>query len=291
MDLRRHLFVIADDSMEGRDTPSPGLELTARYVAEQFQRAGFHAGGDSGTFLQRYPIATKMTDVASSVRFQVGEASAEVALGPDARWTTGPRTGRAVAATAILLAGPITAADVRGLGAKGRTILWTIDYTQPLGSQLTALDSLVAQRPAALILISNRDSASFAARAASQFSPSLTVGIPPNVGPVVVEVHERALGVVLQEIGTSVAALRHAKSPIVRHVPELMVTTTVRERVQHLVTAPNVVGILDGSDPVLRNEYVVFSAHMDHVGTRHTGVAGADSIWNGADDDASGTAG
>ena len=60
-------------------------------------------------------------------------------------------------------------------------------------------------------------------------------------------------------------------------------------------SAPNVVGILEGSDPVLKNEYVVFSAHMDHVGVagpRGSGgcrAQGADSICNGADDDGSGT--
>lgn len=52
--------------------------------------------------------------------------------------------------------------------------------------------------------------------------------------------------------------------------------------------APNVVAILEGSDPVLRDEYVVYSAHMDHVGMRTPDESG-DSIWNGADDNASGT--
>jgi hypothetical protein len=53
--------------------------------------------------------------------------------------------------------------------------------------------------------------------------------------------------------------------------------------------APNVVGILEGTDPALRAQYVVFSAHMDHVGMREPDENG-DSIWNGADDNASGTA-
>jgi Zn-dependent M28 family amino/carboxypeptidase len=54
-------------------------------------------------------------------------------------------------------------------------------------------------------------------------------------------------------------------------------------------SAPNVVGLLEGSDPVLKQEYVVFSAHMDHVGVGRPDARG-DSIYNGADDDASGTA-
>ena len=54
------------------------------------------------------------------------------------------------------------------------------------------------------------------------------------------------------------------------------------------LTAPNTVGILEGSDPQLKNEYIVYSAHMDHIGIT---PGQADSINNGADDDASGTAG
>src|SRR2546427_8874664 len=61
--------------------------------------------------------------------------------------------------------------------------------------------------------------------------------------------------------------------------------------------ASNIVGILEGSDPTLKNEYVVFSAHMDHIGVagpRGSGgcrARGAGSIFNGADDDGSGTGG
>ncbi|MDT8368255.1 MAG: M28 family peptidase [Longimicrobiales bacterium] len=54
-------------------------------------------------------------------------------------------------------------------------------------------------------------------------------------------------------------------------------------------TAPNVVAILPGSDPGLAGEYVVYSAHMDHVGVREPEGESTDSIWNGADDNASGT--
>jgi Zn-dependent M28 family amino/carboxypeptidase len=54
------------------------------------------------------------------------------------------------------------------------------------------------------------------------------------------------------------------------------------------LTAPNTVGILEGSDPALKNEYLLYSAHMDHIGIT---PGRADSINNGADDDASGTVG
>ncbi len=55
-DVMRHIYVIADDSMMGRDTPSPGLEKTAQYIADQFKTFGLKSGGDSGTWFQRYRI-------------------------------------------------------------------------------------------------------------------------------------------------------------------------------------------------------------------------------------------
>src|SRR6185295_8230037 len=70
--------------------------------------------------------------------------------------------------------------------------------------------------------------------------------------------------------------------------PDVRVTLAARTRVKDEWTAPNVVGLLRGSDPALQNEFVVFSAHMDHVGVGQPDATG-DSIYNGADDDGSGT--
>ena len=55
-DVKRRIEVIAHDSMGGRDTPSRGLDLTANYIAAEFARFGLRPAGDSGTFIQRYPL-------------------------------------------------------------------------------------------------------------------------------------------------------------------------------------------------------------------------------------------
>ena len=62
----------------------------------------------------------------------------------------------------------------------------------------------------------------------------------------------------------------------------------LKETVTDSLSAPNTIGIVQGTDPELRKEYLVFSAHMDHVGITPGAL---DSINNGADDNASGTAG
>jgi Zn-dependent M28 family amino/carboxypeptidase len=75
---------------------------------------------------------------------------------------------------------------------------------------------------------------------------------------------------------------------MVEAVPDWSAELVLKQTTLGMTRVPNTIGILEGSDPVLRNEYVVFSAHMDHIGIQPNQ---ADSISNGADDDASGTAG
>ena len=71
-DVARRIGIIADDSMMGRDTPSPGLEMTAAYVADQFKKFGLKPGGENGTWFQRYRISRRQVDTAaSSVGFTV----------------------------------------------------------------------------------------------------------------------------------------------------------------------------------------------------------------------------
>ncbi len=103
------------------------------------------------------------------------------------------------------------------------------------------------------------------------------------------QVRASALAPALEAAGVNLIPLQaRADAEVeVREVPgvEVELSLTVDEEE---VMAPNVVGVLRGSDPALRDEYVVYSAHMDHVGIGSPDERG-DSIYNGADDDASGT--
>jgi Zn-dependent M28 family amino/carboxypeptidase len=94
----------------------------------------------------------------------------------------------------------------------------------------------------------------------------------------------------LPEAAERFAALR-ASPTMVLSPSEWAATVIARMLPPRELGAPNVAGILKGTDPALRQEFIVISAHMDHVGGRCRGVSAADAICNGADDDASGTAG
>jgi Zn-dependent M28 family amino/carboxypeptidase len=91
---------------------------------------------------------------------------------------------------------------------------------------------------------------------------------------------------VLLAAGVEPAAVRSAPRPVVRNLRRLAATLDIKEVVSSRQSAPNTVGMVEGSDPKLKHEYVVFSGHMDHIGIS---PGQADSINNGADDDASGT--
>jgi Zn-dependent M28 family amino/carboxypeptidase len=92
----------------------------------------------------------------------------------------------------------------------------------------------------------------------------------------------------------AIGALRASGGASIADAPGLALSATLVADMVERREAPNVVGILRGADPALRDEYLVYSAHMDHVGVARDGTGcvarGADSICNGADDNASGTA-
>jgi Zn-dependent M28 family amino/carboxypeptidase len=95
----------------------------------------------------------------------------------------------------------------------------------------------------------------------------------------------------IPEAEASLTASRTAAEVQVIPAAGWTATATMAYSRDERTEVPNVVGIVRGTDPALRGEYVAISAHFDHVGSRCRGVTPADSICNGADDNGSGTAG
>jgi hypothetical protein len=293
-DIQRRVGIIADDSMMGRDTPSPGLEKTARYVAEEFRRFGLKPAGDSGTFIQRYTISQRrLSPNTSHVGFLIRGKHVHAELAGDARFVFGSVPAGEPHAPAMLLGGAYALTDVERLDVKGKAVVLVMDYSKPLPPVIQqAVGTLMERGAVGVVLLSNRDSATFAQRLTSQGAVRVGVDGAESAMPPVVEVHERAVGAALAEAGIRPSEIRAAATAVTRDLPELVVGFGLEEQVLESASAPNTIGILEGSDPRLKNEYVVFSAHMDHVGTSGGGqcqARGGDSICNGADDDASGT--
>ena len=288
-DVMRRVHVIADDSMMGRDTPSRGLDMTAQYVADEFKRFGLKPGGETGTFFQRYQISSSRLDPAGShVGFAMSGSHLHAELARDARYLYGGVPSEEIGGQAVLFAGVYDSA--RGVGElTNKMAVVVVDHrTGALPLEANRLIHAISQaRPKGVILLSNRDSATFATELGRQGTVRRAIrGMQGPVVPVI-EVHERALGALLRTTGINPAELR-GKTFTSKPVTGLTVMIDLKETILESGSAPNTIGILEGTDPQLKNEYLVFSAHMDHVGIS---AGRADSINNGADDDASGTVG
>jgi hypothetical protein len=288
-DVARRIGIIAHDSMLGRDTPSRGLELTARYVADQFRRFGLRPGGEDGSWFQRYPITRRRMDLAASkVVLQAAGASATAAFDRAARFVTGDIPAGTVTGPAVLVGGAVTPEAVSGMDLRDKIVLYVHDYSRPIPANATQVARAIrVSRPRAIVAISNLDSATFAGRvprsAPQRFGMDLRLNAPPSV-----EVSEAVIAPVLRAAKVSLAEVRRSPAAVARDLPGLTASVTLKENVLDSLSAPNTIGIVEGSDSILRREYLVFSAHMDHIGI----TPGArDSINNGADDNASGTTG
>ncbi len=296
-DVARRIRIIADDSMLGRDTPSRGLELTARYVASVFKQNGLKPAGDSGGYLQWYPIEQTRFDAANSnVGFMIGSTHTHTSFSRDARWRYGNVPADGVGGPVLLVGGALDSASVDPSKAAGRVVVLVVDYAGPVAAGTNmALQRLIQSDARAIVLASNRDSAQFAQALANDNQPRIRLGMRDDLsggaGVPVIEVQDRATAAVLAQAGVNLADVRRSPGPVIRSLDNLTIMIDGRETQDKQLHAPNTVGILEGIDPVLKNEYVVFSAHMDHVGVNTPQKGSTDSIWNGADDDASGTTG
>ncbi|MBT8397975.1 MAG: M20/M25/M40 family metallo-hydrolase, partial [Gemmatimonadetes bacterium] len=148
-------------------------------------------------------------------------------------------------------------------------------------------------QPASVIMVdqSNDDAWSEAVdRARSQRQRILPWSEAPGSGPAMLSIREDVLGSILADHGIQLSGLmaQGGGSAALVDVPGLEMTVATATRELDGFDMPNTVGVLEGSDPVLKNEYIVYSGHMDHVPPTRPNEAG-DSIRNGADDDASGT--
>jgi peptidase M28-like protein len=286
-DIRRRIGIIADDSMRGRDTPSPELEKVAAYIASEFRRLGLKPGGDNGTFLQRYAIDRVQFVAESSIAIVHGGGDATLAYGRDFVFSDNMFENGDYAGDLVLLTGAVgTVTQLDTAALAGKMLVVTARVRSRAERQ-----RLFGWRPAGLIILTSAPDSVWATvvdrSAQTQLrDPSRRVG-----PPLVLTVRSRSLAPVLARLGadsTAVQQAAQAGAPLAAQpLGGGLLHVHARIRAVDRKSAPNVVGILEGSDPRLKSEYVILSAHMDHVGVGRP--VNGDSIYNGADDDASGT--
>jgi hypothetical protein len=288
-DMARRIGLVAADSMMGRANPSPGLERTAAYVAAEFRRLGLLPGGDQGTYFQRFELTRWTIDTAqSAVTLDSRRASRRAAIGSEARFVDGRISDAPLKGGVLLLPRPEAPRDL----LKDRFVLLVLDYTKPLPATMgPMIYSLAASGARAVLLLSNRDSITFADRLRSGQPPRWqleSAAIAADSIAPIIEVHERTLMPLLASAGIDPQRMRQTRGLGPELVPDLAAEVRLKREELSRAELPNVIGILPGADPALRREHVTYSAHIDHIGLS---PGQPDSINNGADDNASGVAG
>ena len=298
-DVSRRVFIIADDSMQGRDTPSRGLDLTAQYVADQFKSFGLKPGGGNGSYIMRYGVRKARLDVAAShVGFMANGQHISVGFDRDAFWRTGNVPSAVIMGTAVVVGGVLAPDSLAAADFAGRIALLVLDYSKPRPTTVQPTLDFLRAAASAVVIVTNRDSSQFAQIVAQLSGPRTSrVDPDPAAKPLapVIEVQQRAVLGVLGSVGVNPDEIRASATMVDRQVPGLSLMLEAKQEVLMDATAPITVGILEGTDPQLKSQYLVYSAHMDHVGvagiSTQCRAVGADSICNGADDDGSGTVG
>ncbi len=278
-DIRADIFFIAADELGGRDTPSEGQRVAARFIRARLERLGFEPGAEHGYFYE-YPLELRQIDLAGcSAELARGGASRALVLGKD--YFFSPRDS-----TESTLSGPLVfcgdGGDLEGLDLKGR---WALIQEQGRGSRRRWRD---AREAGALGVIVTPGPAYEGQSYAERYGSTLERAGRPIVRPAS-EGGQEAPSAPFSTVYLDREAARGLVPEGAARGAQLDATFT--ERRKHKggedgrVMAENVCGFWRGNDPALASEVIVLSAHYDHEGIKE-GV-----VYNGADDNGSGTVG
>jgi len=302
------LRFLADDQLEGRGTARRGGDLAVLYIGSRFQDLGLQPAGDSGTYMQHVPIVAM--NPSPSLAVAGGAPPRELKYRDEfVAWAERPDTLVRVDAELVFVGFGIAAPewqwdDYKGMDLRGKILLMLVndpglrDPTIFRGKILTyygrwtyKLEEAARRGAAGALLIHNDTMASYGWNTVknSWSGEQIRLDNPPTplafagwlTQPVTTDLL-RARGLDLAQM--MAAAQRRDFRPM---PTGLQLSVAVRSTLRRMTTI-NVLGLLPGTDPILKNEMVVVSAHWDHFGIGQP--VNGDSIMNGALDNASGVA-
>lgn len=303
-----HVAFLASDEMNGRDTGSPEHRKAAEYVAAEFAKAKLEPGGTKG-YLQAVPFRSRrIVEPQSSLTLvRSGGSTTPIVLGDEATLSMRIEPAASVEAP-IVFAGyglqvpEVKHDDLAGLDLKGKIVLHVTGGPSTIPGPLLAhysstrweylkragaIGTLSIQNPKGQDIPWERSKL-------SRFMPSLAIADPAldeTLGQQVsVTINPDRAEKFFEGSGRTFKELL-ALSNEGKVLPRFPIPASARVRVAidaKAIESDNVIGILRGTDPKLRDEYIVISAHLDHVGVGEP--INGDAIYNGAMDNASGIA-
>ncbi len=295
--------------MEGRNTGSPGHRKAAEYVAEQFERAGARAAGTQGYFQPARFESRVLEEERSSAELIIDGKAEKLALGDEVILLKRGSPGELVETPMVFVGYGLQIPEVEiddfaGLDLKGKIAVFLNGAPKTVSGPLVSHYRTARERGKALRAAGAIGSASFSnpkydempwsRSALSRFMPSMVIAEPGydeeaglRVG---VAINPDRLDRFLAGTAYSAAKIfemANSGQPL----PRFPLKASLRTKVAYsrsAATSDNVAGVIPGTDSRLKNEYVVLSAHLDHVGVGRP--INGDAIYNGAMDNASGVA-
>ncbi len=281
--LRAHTRFLADDALEGRGTGTRGERVAAAYIASALQRLGLRGAAPDGGFLLPVPLRAARIDPGTRLTLTApGGDSTTFRHGEHFVLNTGGAAAFRDFSGGVVFGGaPSQAADnLAEVDVRGRVIA----VRGPLGADALHLVPSWIEAGATGVLLLVPDAGQYDLYVRSRGDTRYFVA-----GNVQDPVWQPALPVVIAGPALTAALLDGAPTLNGAAVAlDRTVTAVVRVSERALPVA-NVAAILPGSDPALRNEYVVYTAHYDHLGVSVPDASG-DSIYNGFSDNAAGVA-
>ncbi len=304
-----HVQFLADDKLEGRDTGSAGFEIAAAYVTGQFKQAGLRPAGLEGYAQQVEFIASQINESESSLELLRDGKAEPVKLGEDGFLTVNHDTAKETEADAVFVGYGLTVPelkydDLAGQNLKGKIAVFVSGGPATMPGPLKAHYQSQEERRRAMFMAGAAGVATIQNPKAVEVPWSRTAGARFEPRMELSEVGARRMtgypfsmvinaehaekffggsGHTFQEV---LEALNADKA-----LPHFPLAARIRARVSKKnwqVKSENLAGVLPGSDAALGKEYVVVSAHLDHIGVGEP--VNGDKIYNGAMDDASGIA-
>jgi hypothetical protein len=314
--LKDYLYFIASDEMEGRNTPSRGLDLTAKFIAMQLKHWNVKPAGDNGTYFQKITLQRDAIDRANAFmevgaqRFQYGEEFFRM-RGSTKGTLTAPlvfvgdgwmvKSKNIDAYAGVDVRGKIAVVQIQGMPRDPSLIVPPKGVTRadlkPEGKGTDWADPFIYAQlkgAAGVIAVASPelqgfwgDVKQFLGGVGALRVQGLHDEPKTSTAAIPVFLVSQTVGGTLYE-GETVNPMKSAET-----LPSFDMSAGKKfgvavESKPETLTTQNVVAVIEGSDPVLKNEMVAVGAHYDHVGM-NPNVRGDDKIFNGADDDGSGT--
>lgn len=301
-----HIRYLASDELEGRMSGTPGARKAADYISSEFKKVGLKPLGDKNSYFQRFSfIKGILLGSDNSLEFEVDNKSSQFVLGEDFNTlsfsSNGNAEGELVFAGYGISAPKLEYDDYKGLDVKDKVVL-VLRYTPEKYDEKSPFYNYAALR--------------YKAMNAREKGARAIIFVTPYYAQEEADLTAIGLDHSYSDSGIKSLVLRRQKAQEImlasgkdlrgleenlskKKTSSFMFTDTIAkiktDLIQEQGESANVIGVIEGVDPVLKQEFIVVGAHYDHIGfgerNSRSDNKTQDNIHNGADDNASGIAG